>query len=56
MVCDFDGEKSTAANYDKENVAQTLGRKGSIAVQVHGGTGWPKGSACRWRNIRVKPL
>ena len=30
--------------------------KGSIAVQVHGGGGWPKGAKVRWKNIRIKPL
>jgi len=56
-VCEWNGETSNAKGYDKEKVAQTLGAKGSIAVQVHGGKGaWPEGAKCRWRNIRVKEL
>lgn len=56
MVCDFDGATFTGPGYDREKVAETLGREGSIAVQVHGGSGWPKGSKCRWKNIRIKKL
>jgi hypothetical protein len=38
-------------------VFAALGREGSIALQVHGGTkAWPKGGRCRWRNFRLKPL
>ena len=55
-ICQFDGEASAAANYDKAKVAEALGAEGSIAVQVHGGSGWPEGAKCRWRNIKIKPL
>lgn len=55
-VCDFDGDRSQVARYDKEKIFGMLGAKGSIAVQVHGGTGWPKGAKCRWKNILVRPL
>ena len=55
-VAAFDGNSSNAANYDKEKIYTMLGSSGSIAVQVHGGTGWPNGAKCRWKNIRVKPL
>ena len=55
-VCEFDGESSTAANYDKEKIKGILGTSGSIAVQVHGGTGWPKGAKCRWKDISIRPL
>jgi hypothetical protein len=55
-VSEFDGEKYDGANYKKDEVAKTLGREGSIAVQVHGGTGWPKGAKCRWKNVKVKIL
>jgi hypothetical protein len=56
-ICEFDGETFVHPKYDKEKVAQALGREGSIAVQVHGGKGaWPAGAKCRWKNIRLKPL
>ena len=55
-VCEFDGTSSTAANYDKEKIKGILGTSGSIAVQVHGGTGWPKGAKCRWKDISIRPL
>lgn len=56
MVCDFDGATYAGPGYNKEEVAKTLGREGSIAVQVHGGGSWPKDAKCRWRNIRIKKL
>jgi hypothetical protein len=55
-VSEFDGAAYDGLNYDKEKVQKALGREGSIAVQVHGGKGWPKGAVCRWRNIKIKPL
>ena len=30
--------------------------RGFIALQVHGGKGWPAGAKCRWRNIRIRRL
>ena len=29
---------------------------GSVAIQVHGGKGWPKGAKVRFRNISVREL
>lgn len=55
-ICDFDGASYAGPGYNKENIAKTLGREGRIAVQVHGGGSWPKGSKCRWKNIRIKSL
>ena len=55
-VCHFDGDKSPHPGYKKANILKTLGPKGSIAVQVHGGRGWPKGAKCRWKNIKIRPL
>ncbi|MEX2561179.1 MAG: family 16 glycoside hydrolase, partial [Pirellulales bacterium] len=55
-ISQFDGERFEAPNYDKTQVAETLGSEGSIAVQVHGGTGWPKGAKCRWKNIKIRHL
>lgn len=55
-ICHFDGATSTAARYDKEDVLKKLTARGSIAVQVHGGKGWPNGAKCRWRNIKIRVL
>ena len=55
-ICEWDGATYKHPQYDREKVHQLLGEKGSIAVQVHGGTGWPKGAKVRWKNIRIKPL
>ncbi|MFN0198943.1 MAG: DUF1080 domain-containing protein [Planctomycetaceae bacterium] len=55
-INEFNGETFVQKQYDKEMVSQTLGEEGHIAVQVHGGQGWPEGAKCRWRNIRVKRL
>ncbi len=56
-VNEFDGTKYSGPRYDKEKVAATLGSEGSIAVQVHGGTGaWPKGAKCRWKNVKIREL
>ena len=55
-MMEFDGQTCPQPNYNKETMLEKLGRKGPIALQVHGGKGWPKGAKCRWRNIRIKPL
>jgi len=52
----FNGETSNVGKYDKEKVQKTLGGEGSIAVQVHGGKSWPKGSKCSWKNIKIRKL
>ncbi|MEZ6061347.1 MAG: DUF1080 domain-containing protein [Planctomycetaceae bacterium] len=57
-VCEFDGATSTNEGYNKakEQIRRDLGTEGSIAVQVHGGTGWPKGAKCRWKNIKIRKI
>ena len=55
-VCVFDGGASQADRYDKEGIFQKLGDEGSVAVQVHGGKGWPNGAMCRWKNLKVRTL
>jgi len=56
-IADFDGETCPSPLYKKEMLAETLGREGHIALQIHGGKGyWKEGAKCRWRNIRVKEL
>jgi len=55
-VCHFDGAASTVERYDKDDVLKKLTDAGSIAVQVHGGGGWPNGAKCSWRNIKIRVL
>lgn len=56
-VSTFDGTTFAGPNYNADAVAEALGAEGSIAVQIHGGTGaWPVGAKCRWRNIRIRPI
>ncbi|HRX79130.1 MAG TPA: DUF1080 domain-containing protein [Pirellulaceae bacterium] len=55
-VCEFDGINATTERSDKEGIAEKLGTEGSIVVQVHGGTGWPKGAKCRRKNIKARAL
>lgn len=55
-ACHFNGETSTLPGYDKDKVFDLLGREGSIALQVHGGKGWPEGAKVRWRNLIIKRL
>ena len=55
-VCAFDAASFDHPRYDRKTVRDLLGREGHIAVQVHGGKGWPIGKKCRWRNIRIKRI
>lgn len=55
-VSEFDGSAYAGPGYDRQRVESLLQPTGHIALQVHGGTSWPVGAKCRWRNIRVKPL
>jgi hypothetical protein len=55
-VNEFNGQTFAGKGYDKAKVSQLLGSEGRVAVQVHGGTGWPNGAKCRWRNVYVRPL
>ncbi len=57
LIADFNGATFQHPKYDRENVRELLGRKGSIAVQIHGGSNrWATGAKCRWRNIKIRPL
>ncbi len=56
MIADFDGETCPNPRYDREKFYQSTNGKGSIGLQVHGGGGWPEGTGCRFKNIRVMPL
>lgn len=56
-VVEWDGETFQHPQYDREKIFGSIGAKGSIAVQVHGGkSAWASNSKCRWRNIRIKSL
>ncbi|HEX3659763.1 MAG TPA: DUF1080 domain-containing protein [Pirellulales bacterium] len=55
-ICEFNGNTFKDKRYDKQKVADTLGDKNYIAVQVHGGKSWPAGAKCRWKNIKIKEL
>ncbi len=55
-VNEFNGQTFSGKGYDKAKVSQLLGSEGRVAVQVHGGTGWPNGAKCRWRNVYVRQL
>lgn len=55
-ICEWDGTAYESDKYNPDKVLDTLGRKGHIALQVHGGKSWPAGAKCRWRNIKIKVL
>ena len=55
-ICVFDGENSTNKLYRKEQLFQTLGRKGSIALQTYHGSYCPEGSKSRWKNMQLREL
>ncbi len=55
-TCEFDGANATTDRYDKQKIAGILGDSGSVAVQVHGGKGWPEGAKCRWKNIKIRTI
>lgn len=57
LIVDFNGATFAHPKYDREKVRETLSRKGSIAVQVHGGSNrWVTGAKSRWRDIKIRPL
>jgi hypothetical protein len=55
----LDASRPLAPDYDPEAVADLLGPRGHIAIEVHdndpamGEARWGVGAACRWRNIRI---
>ena len=57
-ICEFDGPTTTNQKYvdNRQEIVNRVGQPGSIAVQVHGGKGWPTGAKCRWKNIRIRPV
>jgi len=61
-ICELDTAKIVHPNYDKEAVANLLGREGHISLEVHdndpglGKARWKPGGVSRWRNIKLKKL
>ncbi|MGZ0172573.1 MAG: 3-keto-disaccharide hydrolase [Planctomycetales bacterium] len=57
-ICEFDGRTTSNEKYkaDREQILKTINMPGSVAVQVHGGKGWPNGARCAWKNILVREL
>jgi hypothetical protein len=62
-IAELDAATLKAENYDRGVVANLLGRKGHIALEVHdsgdqqfGEERWLPGHVCRWRNIFIKEL
>ena len=61
-ICELDTATIRHPNYDKEAVAESLGRKGHISLEVHdndpglGKDRWWPGAVCRWKNIYIKIL
>ncbi len=55
-VCVFDGRGSQNKDYKKEEIFQAVGAEGSIAFQVYNGSYCPKGSQCRWKNIKIQRI
>jgi hypothetical protein len=57
-ICEFDAADFDAPRYDREKVAQLLGREGMIGLEVHSGGQDRRatGAVLRWRNIYVREL
>jgi hypothetical protein len=61
-VAEIDLAQLVAPDYDADAVAERLGSRGHIALEVHdndpmlGGARWAPGAACRWRNLVIREL
>jgi hypothetical protein len=61
-MCELDTGSVRQGTYDRDAVANLLGRSGHIAFEVHnndprvGSDRWWPGAVCRWRNVFIKPL
>jgi hypothetical protein len=62
VVAEIDMATLEAPDYRADDVAALLGDRGHIALEVHdndpmlGDLRWAPGAACRWRNLRLRPL
>ncbi|WP_439582759.1 3-keto-disaccharide hydrolase [Dyadobacter bucti] len=61
-ICELDTAKIEFPNYDKEAIANFLGREGHISLEVHdndpglGKNRWKPGAVTRWKNIKIRKL
>ncbi|MCI2956917.1 DUF1080 domain-containing protein [Agromyces atrinae] len=59
-IAELDTATLESPDYDAEAIANHLGSRGHIALEVHdnddmfGEARWGKGAACRWRNVRLR--
>jgi hypothetical protein len=62
LIAEIDLDVLQAPDYDPRAVADLLGRRGHIALEVHdndpllGQGRWGYGARCRWRNIRIREI
>jgi hypothetical protein len=61
-IAELDTATLDSPDYDPAAIAERLGERGHIALEVHdndemfGEARWGVGAACRWRNIRIREL
>jgi hypothetical protein len=61
-ICELDTAKISWPHYDKEAIANFLGREGHLSLEVHdndpglGKNRWKPGAVTRWRNILIRNL
>jgi DNA-binding LacI/PurR family transcriptional regulator len=62
LIAEIDTGRLPAEVFDAEGTLALLGRRGHIGFEVHdndpgmGAERWAPKAACRWRNIRLRPL
>ena len=62
LIAELDTARLPASEFDAEATLALLGTRGHIAFEVHdndprmGEARWAPNAACRWRNIRLRPL
>ncbi|TNC51643.1 DUF1080 domain-containing protein [Rubellimicrobium rubrum] len=62
LVAELDAGRLPSEVFDAEGTLAVLGTRGHIAFEVHdndsrmGDARWGPDAACRWRNIRLRPL
>ena len=62
LIAELDAARLPSEVFDAEGTLALLGTRGHIAFEVHdndpgmGDARWGSGAACRWRNIRLRPL
>lgn len=62
LVAELDAARLPPEAFDAEGARALLGGRGHIAFEVHdndpamGDARWAPGAACRWRDIRLRPL